>query len=100
VDVAQASSITHPLMYALQAVRATAGALLTRGFNTFGQRHGYYADIDVLPPELGPEEIDEALRLAEGFRQSAELRATFRGNDAQINPPPKRGRGRPRKGAR
>jgi DNA repair exonuclease SbcCD ATPase subunit len=96
LESAQRDAIAHPLMYALQGLQATVGAMLERGFNSFANLH---ADLDVFPPALEPGEIERARRLSIEFMQRAELRAVHREVDT-VQPKAKRGRGRPRKGTK
>lgn len=80
-DISQADldSIAHPLMWALQGLHATVGALYERGFDTFS---GYPIDLDIFPPLLKEPEFERMRRCAAEFASRAELRMAMRQADA------------------
>lgn len=80
-DISQADldSIAHPLMWALQGLHATVGALYERGFGTF---NGFPIDLDIFPPLLNAPEFERMRRCAAEFISRAELRVALRQADA------------------
>lgn len=89
-SAADIDAISHPLMYGLQGLLATAQALFDRGFDTFTSFKG---DVDVFPPELDPLEVERAKRLALQFSNDTQMRARLRQVDLAPVPAPRKGKG-------
>ncbi len=89
-SAADIDAISHPLMYGLQGLLATAQALFDKGFDTFTSFKG---DVDVFPPELDTLEVERAKRLALQFSNDTQMRARLRQVDLAPVPAPRKGKG-------
>jgi polyhydroxyalkanoate synthesis regulator phasin len=90
-DTSQADidSIAHPLMYALQGVHASAGAVFERGFDEFAV---FKPDMDVMPPMLDKDEAKLAQRRAREFADRVEQRDVLRKTDVAAEQSQRKGR--------